>query len=174
MTDAAPRPPLIVLVAPEHGDVLRSEFERYRRDYDIRVTGSSADAEALLSTARDEGASVALLVSESWLPDSEVPPALHRWRGLVPTARRIVTAHWDHFVADAEALRPGLASGKYDAFLLMPRGARDEEFHTAVTELLSDWGSTVALPEVVAAEIVTPRADSLSLGIRDFDLSASC
>ncbi|KAF0832397.1 hypothetical protein C8E84_0137 [Ornithinibacter aureus] len=30
----------------------------------------------------------------------------------------------------------------------MPRGVRDEEFHTAVCELLSDWGSTVATPEV--------------------------
>lgn len=29
----------------------------------------------------------------------------------------------------------------------MPRGVRDEEFHTAVCELLSDWGSTVATPE---------------------------
>ena len=43
----------------------------------------------------------------------------------------------------------------------MPRGARDEEFHTAVTELLSDWGSTVADPEVEAVQIVSPpgRAD---------------
>jgi thioredoxin reductase (NADPH) len=168
VTDPAPRLPLIVLVAPEHADVLESEFGRYHRDYDVRVTGSSADAEALLAEARSAGTPVALLVSESRLPDSEVHPALHRWRGLVPTARRIVTAHWDHFMADADALRPGLSSGKYDAFLLMPRGARDEEFHTAVTELLSDWGSTVATPEVVAAEIVTARADSLSLGIRDF------
>ena len=30
----------------------------------------------------------------------------------------------------------------------MPRGVRDEEFHTAIVELLSDWGSTVAAPEV--------------------------
>ena len=40
-------------------------------------------------------------------------------------------------------LRPGLAKGKYDAYLLMPRGNRDEEFHNAITELLSDWTSTV-------------------------------
>ncbi len=45
------------------------------------------------------------------------------------------------FRARADELRPGLATGKYDAYLLMPRGVRDEEFHTAVTELLSDWGS---------------------------------
>ena len=40
----------------------------------------------------------------------------------------------------------------------MPRGVRDEEFHTAITELLSDWGSTVAAPVVEAVQIVSPAA----------------
>ena len=168
MSDPAPRLPIILLVAPAHEDVLRGEFERYVRDYDLRCVASADEASALLRDARAGNQPVALLVTESRLPDSEVHHALHAWRGVLPTARRIVVAHWDHFMADAEVLRPGLATGKYDAYLLMPRGARDEEFHTAVTELLSDWGSTVAQPEVVAAELVTPSADSLSLGIRDF------
>ena len=50
----------------------------------------------------------------------------------------------------------------------MPRGPRDEEFHTAVTELLSDWGSTVAAPEVDSVRIVSPVPDALTLSIRDF------
>jgi len=61
-----------------------------------------------------------------------------------------------------------MAKGKYDAFLLMPRGVRDEEFHNAITDLLSDWGSTVADPEVVSVKIVTPVRDGLTLAIRDF------
>ena len=72
------------------------------------------------------------------------------------------------FRDDATPLRPGLAKGKYDAFLLMPRGLRDEEFHTAVCELLSDWGSTVAEPEVVTVKIVSPTQDPLTLSIRDY------
>ena len=44
----------------------------------------------------------------------------------------------------------------------MPRGVRDEEFHTAVTELLSDWGSTVADPEVETVRIVRPTAPTPS------------
>ena len=87
---------------------------------------------------------------------------------MVPTARRLVAAHWSRFLADAPTLRAGLAKGKYDAYLLMPRGVRDEEFHTAVCELLSDWGSTVATPEVVTVRIVPPSPDALTLEIRDF------
>ena len=87
-----------------------------------------------------------------------------KWRQLVPTAKRVVVAHWDRFLADAPSLRAGLATGKYDAYLLMPRGVRDEEFHTAITELLSDWGSTVAEPEVETVRLVSPPGVALTLG----------
>ena len=61
-----------------------------------------------------------------------------------------------------------MAKGKFDAYLLMPRGARDEEFHNAITDLLSDWGSTVPDPEVVSVKIVSPTRDPLTMAIRDF------
>jgi thioredoxin reductase (NADPH) len=50
----------------------------------------------------------------------------------------------------------------------MPRGARDEEFHNAITDLLSDWGSTVPDPEVVSVKIISPTRDPLTMAIRDF------
>ena len=111
--------------------------------YDRRVNPS-----IVIVAPGHAGGQVAMFVSESRLPDGDVVEAFARWRTVVPTARRLVTVHWSHFLEDSSALRPGLAAGKYDASLLMPRGVRDEEFHTAVCELLSDWGSTVATPEV--------------------------
>ncbi|MGO4256104.1 FAD-dependent oxidoreductase [Marmoricola sp. RAF53] len=168
MSPATTPLPMIVLCAPDHADVLREQFARYEREYDLRVTAGSGETADLLAGARAGGVPVALVVTESRLPDSEVHPALHVWRTALPTARRVVAAHWDHFMADADLLRSGLATGKYDAYLLMPRGLRDEEFHTAITELLSDWGSTVAVPEVAAAEIVSPGSDPVVTSIRDY------
>jgi thioredoxin reductase (NADPH) len=159
---------MILLVAPAHEDVLRDEFGRYVRDYEIRCTATAAETAEVLREARAAGAQVALMVTESQLPDSDLFPAFAEWRSIVPTARKIVAAHWDRFMLDAAPLRAGLATGKYDAYLLMPRGVRDEEFHTAVTELLSDWGSTVATPEVASAEIIAPRPDVLTASIRDY------
>ena len=160
-----PRNPLIVLCAPEHADILTSQFGRYDRDYDVRVTGSSRETLDLLeSLAPDER--VALLVSETELPDDHLLHAIHSWRAAVPTAKRIIAAHWDHFRARADQLRHGLSTGKYDAYLLMPRGVRDEEFHSAVTELLSDWGS--AAPVVSTLQIVSPSLDPLTVALRDF------
>src|SRR6478735_8780395 len=160
--------PSIVLVAPEHAADLTDEFGRYARDYDVLTTTSVEEAEAVAHRVVDGGGQVAMFVAESQLPGYHVLEAFARWRTVVPTARRLVAAHWSHFLADAPALRGGLAKGKYDAFLLMPRGVRDEEFHTAICEMLSDWGSTVAAPEVDTVRIVTPAPDALTLAIRDF------
>jgi thioredoxin reductase (NADPH) len=160
-----PRNPLIVLCAPEHPDDLGSQFARYDRDYDVRLTASSRETLELLKRL-DTDQQVALVVAETEIPDDHVLRAFHDWRSLVPRAKRIVAAHVDHFRERADELRPGLATGKYDAYLLMPRGVRDEEFHSAVTELLSDWGSTA--PVVPTVHIVSPRLDPLTVAIRDF------
>jgi len=161
----APRNPLIVLCAPSHADVLRRQFVRYIGDYDVRTTSSSAETVALLRGLGHDD-QVALLVAETEIPDDHVLRALHDWRALAPRARRIITAHTDHFRERADELRPGLATGKYDAYLLMPRGVRDEEFHSTVTELLSDWGSTA--PVVATMQIVSPQIDALTAALRDF------
>ena len=160
--------PSIVLISEEHTTEMVAGFARYQAEYDVRVARSCHEA---LQTTHDivaEGGTVALFASESVLPDAEVLLCFHKLREKVPTARRLIAAHWDRFLIDAPGLRPAMARGKYDAFLLMPRGVRDEEFHNAITDLLSDWGSTVADPEVVSVKIVSPVRDALTLGIRDF------
>ncbi len=160
--------PAIVLVSEEHADEMLAGFARYAQEYDVRVARSLRQA---LETTRDlltAGGTVAMFATESVLPDAEVLYGFHKLREKVPTARRVITAHWDRFLTDAPGLRSGMAKGKYDAYLLMPRGARDEEFHNAITDLLSDWGSTVPDPEVVSVKIVSPVRDGLTLAIRDF------
>lgn len=163
-----PQHPAIILVSATRADFLLDEFGRYARDYQLCAVTTAAEAEDLAQRLVGEGQQVALFVTEARLPDAPVLAALHRLREVVPTARRLVAAHWEDFLADAESLRPGLVTGKYDAFLLMPRGLRDEEFHTAVCELLSDWGSTVAAPEVTTAEVISEPGDALAVAIREF------
>lgn len=160
--------PVIMLVSAEHADFLLDEFGRYARDYDLRVARSSADALAESERVRAEGSTVALYVQDGDLPDAHPLEAFGAWRGVVPTARRIIAAPYERFLEQAPALRPGLATGKYDAYLLMPRGVRDEEFHGAVCELLSDWGSTVAAPEVDTVRIVSEPGSALTSALREY------
>jgi thioredoxin reductase (NADPH) len=160
--------PAILLVSAEHATFLLDEFGRYQRDYELTIALSAEEAEHEARSVVEAGSQVALIVTDSQLPDAEVGDAFRQWRTVVPSARRLVVPPWERFLDDAPRLRPGLGRGEYDAVLLMPRGVRDEEFHTAVCELLSDWGSTVAGPEVETVSIVAPSADALTLGIRDF------
>ncbi len=163
--------PAIILVSDDHADLLLDEFGRYARDYDLVQARSSSEALDASTRIEATGGQIAMYVADSSVfpaDDVSVLEAFHVWRQVVPSAKRLVAAPWDRFLADAERLRPGLAKGKYDAFLLMPRGRRDEEFHTAVCELLSDWGSTVAQPEVTTVRVVAPEQDGLTLAIRDF------
>jgi thioredoxin reductase (NADPH) len=160
--------PAILLVSADHPAEMAAGFTRYEREYDVRLARSLRDALETTQDVLDAGGTVALFVIESVLPDAHVLVAFQKLREKVPNARRLIAAHWDRFLLDAERLRAGMAKGKYDGYLLMPRGTRDEEFHNAVTDLLSDWGSTVPDPEVVAVKIVSPARDALTLSIRDF------
>ncbi len=170
------QPPAIIIVSHDNAAFLVDEFGRYARDYDIRPAVSASIANDISTEIEANGGQVAMYVADSSLFPSDavtdeqanVLAAFHAWRQVVPTAKRLVVAPWERFLQDANRLRAGLAKGKYDAFLLMPRGVRDEEFHTAVCELLSDWGSTVAQPEIETVRLVAPEQDALTLSIRDF------
>ncbi len=160
--------PAIILVSGDHLDVLEQQFWRYTREYDVRCAATAADGEAQATDVIAGGGQVALFVVESVLPDMEIYPAIATIRLAVPTARRVIVSHIDNFRRDAADLRHGQATGKYDAFLLMPRGVRDEEFHSAVIDLLNDWSATVALPEVVSVRIVSPERDVLVTQLVDY------
>lgn len=160
--------PAIILVSDDHLDILEEQFWRYTREYDVRCARTAMDAKHQAIDVLESGGQVALFVLESRLADMEIYPAIGKIRESVPTARRVIVAHWENFRTDAAALRHGQATGKYDAFLLMPRGVRDEEFHTAIIDLLNDWAATVAVPEVYSVRIVTPEQDVLTLQLRDY------
>lgn len=159
--------PVIVVLSATRADALTSEFGRYQRDYEVSCTTTAIEAIALLSRLRGDGRQVALIVIDSDLPDMNPLEALATFRTIVPTARRVVVIPPDVFAELSMSLRPALQKGKFDTYLGIPRGRRDEEFHYAITELLSDWGATVAAPEVEMLRIVTPELSALTMEIRD-------
>ena len=65
------RKPLIVLCAPEHPDLLETQFARYVHEYDVRTTASAAETSELLQGLAPED-QVAMLVSETEVPDEHV------------------------------------------------------------------------------------------------------
>ena len=162
--------PAIVIVSAADRAHLVDEYGRYARDYDLIGADSIQESLSLTREALAAGQQVALFVADSRVGGEDPIAAyasINELRQLVPTARRIVTARWENFREDSPAYRIGLSKGKFDAFLLTPRGPRDEEYHSAVLELLNDWGATVAAPEVDTVQLIAPSMDGLTLAIRD-------
>ncbi|MBK1787924.1 FAD-dependent oxidoreductase [Prauserella cavernicola] len=163
--------PAIVIASTQHADALRAQLRRYEHDYDVRVAGSSAGTVDIVEEITAAGGQVAMIVQDGELPDADPLAAFATWRGRVPAARRVLAAPYDRFMAELRTgergLRAALGAGVFDAYLLMPRGPRDEEFHIALAELLSDWGSTTADPEVALIRIVSDGDNPLTAAVRE-------
>lgn len=163
----APRP-AIVLVSATHCPRLAEEFGRYARDYELLTARSVDEAISATMALTRRGGTVAMFVADSRQPDAQAGMALHTLRALVPTSRRVLFAPWEYFREDLVAMRPALAKGKLDAFLLMPRGPRDEEFHLAIGELLNEWGASVPDPLVDSIQLVAPENTRLLTELREY------
>lgn len=170
MTEPArPCPALLLVVAPEHCPTVEREFSRYAHDYDVVCVSDADAARATVARLREAGQPVAL-IGVGW----RVPGT--RWgvellaelRRDIPTARRICLVARDEYTSSLPKLREALARGKYDTYLGIPQGPRDEEFHTAVTEYLSDWGWTASTPEVEGVRIIDGAGMAETARIRDF------
>ena len=183
------RPALVLVVAPEHLPTVDSEFARYARDYDICCADSVSGARKVVADAIEQGQPVALLGIGWHLPgdndgdeDGEVGEGdglrvgqhhsglalMDELHAQLPTARRICLTARGDFGLSLPKLREALQQGRIDTYLLIPQGPRDEEFHTAVTEYLSDWGWTASTPEVEGVQIVDLGSSAEVARIRDF------
>lgn len=147
--------PVIVVVADDHRGVLEPEFRsRYERDYRLEVVSDAETARTLLADLVADRNQVAMVAAELFLPDGSGPRLLREARVLVPTVRRVCLVAVEDFDRRDE-LRENMAVNDFDTFVGIPRGPRDEEFHTAIIDLLSDWGWSVARPVVAFVEVVT-------------------
>lgn len=162
--------PIIMVVAPaRYLDAAEREFtHRYSADYRISAASSAAEALERAEHLQRDGCPVALFAVALDLPDAGFEEAVPRLSAKVPTARRAALV-MGSFQPDAmERMRHAQQDGLIDAGLHLPRGQRDEEFHTAVTELLSEWGVTSSAPLVPFISIVTDTYVPHLMKIKDF------
>lgn len=159
--------PVILLVTHARRDPVEGEFRgRYARDYRIEVTRDAARAERLVAGWVDGGQPVAMVAAE-YAADGDAPGLFRRLRGIAPTTRRVALVDLADLRSSYQSLTEAQGANVIDTFALIPRGPRDEEFHTAIIDLLSDWGWSVAQPLVTSVEIVTDRESADVAAIRD-------
>ncbi|WP_402463621.1 FAD-dependent oxidoreductase [Isoptericola aurantiacus] len=160
--------PVILLVAGDHAAEVEAEFRaRYDRDYRIECAGSVAAALDRLRALVAAAADVAMVAAERQLPDGTAVELLHQVPRVVATARRVALVPGAEYSDALDEMRAAALRRDMDTFVGIPRGARDEEFHIALVELLSEWGWSVARPTVTATDVVAAEGDRQAAAVHD-------
>lgn len=169
MTESPRRQPVILLVATDATrDLLDDEFRsRYARDYDILTVLGPHELTPALKTLAAEECQIAWAGVDHSVEGGALD-LIDQIRASSPSSRRVVLVPAGRFQTALSELRPALAVGRIDTYLLIPQGPRDEEFHTAIAEYLSEWATATSSPEVPGVRIVDDGHQPAVAGIRDF------
>jgi thioredoxin reductase (NADPH) len=160
--------PVILLATNTAAESIEREFRaRYDRDYRIELAPDAATTLSLLAELVAAGTPIAMLGAERHLPDGPGLALLHASQALAPAARRVALLVAGEYAGAIDEMRRAILRRDIDTFVGVPRGTRDEEFHIALTELLSEWGWSVAGPVVSSADIVAEPGDRRVGAIRD-------
>lgn len=161
----ARKPAIVVLGKGYRDEIVAQLAARYAHDYDIEAPDTVEASLALLDEAKHQGRRIALFACEYFDDGDSATHLLNKLRARVPTARRLVIVPIERFREAQEPMRESMANGSIDGSLLLPQGPRDEEFHTAVCEHLSDWGSSVNTSEIDGTRVISdgpgPDADRI-------------
>jgi thioredoxin reductase (NADPH) len=159
--------PLIMVVLPTAaGEQVLGELGRYTRDYRVEAVGSGDDAVDLLSASKASGEPVAMVLADVAARPVDGVDVLTRVRAMAPTARCALLLDWGLRPEQMTALSRAQSLGVVDVVLTKPTGPRDEEFHSALTEVLGEWSWTTA-PVVEAVRVVDVAGGERSAAIRD-------
>lgn len=167
---AGPRPrPAIVVLADDHRAVIVDELAaRYERDYELIAPPTLLEAKTRLRELLAAWHPVAMIVCEYRMATHTAADVFSFLQPVLTTARRIVMIPAQEFRGSVAVLRESLSAGHIDAYFMIPQGPRDEEFHTGVTDLLSDWNWSAGAVAVEGARIVVDGPTADLARVRDF------
>jgi thioredoxin reductase (NADPH) len=102
--------PVILLVADTHADRLGDQFERYARDYDVRLVPGPDLTAAATAAVVAEGLPLAMVVMDASMFPNDDGAALHdavtglvvQWSSDVPSAKGVVVSPFERFLGDGD------------------------------------------------------------------------
>jgi ActR/RegA family two-component response regulator len=111
---------------------------RFGAAYDVETALTADSAMMALTTLRDAGSDVALVLSEQWLPGATGAELLAQVQSVFRDVRRALLTTWaDRTTADW--IVKAAAVGQFDALVVEPWRDVDEAFYFAMSELLVEW-----------------------------------
>jgi thioredoxin reductase (NADPH) len=160
--------PRIVLVDDDHDALERLQHDlrrRYAADYDIAGATSAAEALIQLEEFVSEGAEVALLIADQWMPDVTGAEFLVQAHELAPNAQRLLTIDVGDVSSRASIVR-ALTLNQLDYYFGKPWASPEEELYPVTGEALRMWAKS-NLPRYEKTAIVAPGDHVRAHALRD-------
>ncbi|HEX2063017.1 MAG TPA: FAD-dependent oxidoreductase [Acidimicrobiales bacterium] len=170
MADASGTDRPVILAVDDDPAALRQVADqlhgRYGRDYRVVCEPSARRALGHLEAMHEQGARLAVVMCDQWMPEVTGADLLARVHHLYPHTKRALLISWGDWGDEptAAAVRQAMALGHIDYYLLKPWKSPDELFHRTVGEFLHEWArsDTTAPREVtVVADPWSPRGHEL-------------
>jgi thioredoxin reductase (NADPH) len=166
--DTRPTPVILVLGNDYRQAMVDVLTQRYSFDYEIIAPSTMEEAIEVLTDLRTGRRPVALAACEFFAEGEKATHLLAKFQKFMPSARRLVYVPAERFRGSVAVMRESLAEGRLDLYLMLPQGPRDEEFHTAISETLSDWAQSFGLSEIDGTRIIADGPSPDLSRIRDF------
>ncbi|WP_353953096.1 FAD-dependent oxidoreductase [Knoellia sp. S7-12] len=170
MTPPGTRPtPVILVLGAEYRQAMVDVLsQRYSVDYEIIAPSTMEEIIEVLTDLKTGSRPVALAACEFFAEGEKATHLLAKFQKFMPSARRLVYVPVERFRGSVAVMRESLAEGRLDLYLMLPQGPRDEEFHTAISETLSDWAQSVNPSEIDGTRIIADGPSPDLSRIRDF------
>ena len=168
------QPAILMVCNPQKRAIIDDVFtSRYGHDYAIEFVDSPFDLTDRVRALTADGHLVALLCSEPVIMTEDGTTVdgievLNQAHAVSPTSRRVALVPNAKYMKYLETLRAAVSEDRLDVFLAVPTAARDEEFHGAVSETLSEWGWSTNALEVDGIQIVSDSHSPEVLRLTDY------
>lgn len=166
---AADARPAIVVLADSHREEIVEELRaRYDRDYELLVGQTMHEGKAMLKELLAQWHPVTMIVCENTTYTHTALQVFAWLQPVLTNARRVVMVPAEEFRDAVEQLRDAQSNGLIDAYFVIPQGPRDEEFHAAITDLLSDWTWSAGAVAIDNAHVLADGPSADVARVRDF------
>lgn len=162
-------PAIVLAAAPQHRQQVHGEFvARYGRDYDLHQVVEAGALVSLVAELARSGQEIALIGIDPDLPGIDLLELFAEVHRHAPNARRLALLASDAWQRQGDRMRQAVGEGRLDTWLGVPRAPRDEEFHGALSELLSEWAWTSQAIGVDGVQLVTDGTTPELVRLLDF------
>lgn len=157
----------IILAVDDDPQVIRAVSrdlkKRYREDYRVISTDSAQEALDSLKEMKNQGAEVALFVSDQRMPEMLGVEFLEKAKKLYPSAKRVLLTAY----SDTDAAIKAINEVQLDYYLMKPWDPPEEKMYPMLDDLLDDWINNY-VPDYDGIRVIGYQFSPNSHSIKDY------